>query len=165
MWAALAGWEDCVIDARLDVLGICIVLSEKDQPGARAAESLVRRSRHDVAVLEWVLELPRGDEPRGMRNIGHQPRAMLVAHFLECVVFPVTGVRARAADDETGFEEAGLGGEGGVVDELGGGFEAVWEGLEVDGGGGDFPFGGVVAVGEVTAVGEAEAHDAILGLD
>lgn len=163
--ATLASGEDGVVDARLDVLGIGVIPPEEDQPRPRTTQSLVRGSSNDIAVFEGVLQLLRRDQTGSMRDIGQQPCAVLVTDLLKRVVLPVTRVGASAAYDETRLEEAGLGSEGVVVDELGGRVQAVREGLEVDRRCGDLLLGGVVAVREMSAVGETETHDAVLGLD
>ena len=57
---------------------------------------------------------------------------MFVRDRAEGLVIPVTGVRGRTADNETGLEDARLLSKTAVVDELRCGVKTVREGLEVD---------------------------------
>jgi hypothetical protein len=154
----------------------------------------MRRRRHHITVLERVVQHLRRDEPARVRDVRHERRAVFVCGRTQGGVVPVARVGGGAADDEARLEETGLFGEFGVVDELGGGFEAVGERLEVDRGGGDFLLCGlcwggcmrvdhielisfaierltggkdtyVVSVREMTAVRKPETHDPVLGVD
>ena len=139
--ATLARREDGLVNALLQVVRIFRVPPEEYQTRPRAAERLMRRRRDHIAVLERILQDLSGDEPRGVCNVRHQERAVLVSRCAEGGVVPVARVRGGAADDQTGLEETGLLGELVVVNELSGGIEAVGERLEVDRGGGDFLLG------------------------
>lgn len=90
--------------------------------------------------------------------------AHLVADLAHACVVVVPGVRRRAGNDELRAEEQGCLLEAVVVDEAGRLIEAVWQRLEEDGRCGDALLRGVEAVREVAAVGEVEAHDAVVGL-
>lgn len=68
-----------------------------------------------------------------MGDIGHQVSAFLVRDFAEFGIVPITGVSRCTTDDETGFENFGLGSKGGVINEVGVGGDSVGEGLEIDG--------------------------------
>lgn len=111
-----------------------------------------RSSRNNITVLKRIRQLLRRDQTARVCDIGHQVRAVLVRRLPQARVIPVTRVSRGTADDEFGLEDAGLGGEFGVVDELGVGVEAVGEGLEVDGGSGHFLFGGLYGRGVVDSV-------------
>ena len=97
----------------------------------------------DIAVVEGARVDATSDETRNVSHIAHQEGAMLVSDTTEGLVVPVTRVCGGTTDDEAGLVDAGLLCEGCVVDVLGLCVEAVGEGLEVDGGGCDFLFGGL----------------------
>lgn len=66
--AALAGGEDGVVDARLEV-GL-LVLPEEDQAGSGPAERLVRGGGDHVAVGERVVLGLAGDQARDVGHLG-----------------------------------------------------------------------------------------------
>lgn len=151
---------------RLPLLGRLRALPVEDHTGSRTPQALVGCGRDDVTVLKWVGSFLSGDEAADVGHVAEEEGAALVGDGAEAGVVPVAGVGAAAADDEAGAEVEGLLLELVVVDVAGGGVDLVGEALEVDGGGGDLlPPGGVVAVGEVAAGGEVEAHDAVVGLE
>ena len=131
--ATLAGRENGVVDALLEVLCVLEILAEEDETSTGATEGLVGGRGDDIAVLEGVVELLRRDKTTGVGDVGHKEGALTLSDRLQCLVVPVAGVGGGTADDETGLEELGLVGEVLVVDELSLGGDAVGEGLEVDG--------------------------------
>ena len=121
--AALARGEDGLVDALLEVGSLVAVLAEEDEASTGATEGLVpearsgcarpitaienlRRGGDNVAVLEGVRELARSHETRGVRDVGHQERAVLISNSTEGGIVPVTGVRGSTADEKTGLEDA-----------------------------------------------------------
>jgi hypothetical protein len=98
-------------------------------------------------------------------HVGQEVGTLLVGNVTETLVVPVTGVGRGTADEQAGLEQVGVAGETLVVEDTGLGYYLVRERLEVDGRSGDLLLGGVVTVGEVTTVREAETHDTVLGVD
>ena len=86
-----------------------------------------RRGGDHVTVLEWVGEFLSGDETRRVSNICHQVGPMFIDNLAKCGIIPITGICRGAANDETGFEDTGLRGEGSIVNELGCGVKTVRE--------------------------------------
>ena len=103
----------------------------------------IRGGSDNIAVLEWVSKFTSRDETAGVSDISHQKGVMLISNGAKGGIVPVTGVRRGTADDQAGLEDLGLRLEAVVVDELGGGVEAVGEGLEVDRRRGHLLFGGL----------------------
>ncbi len=100
-----------------------------------------------------------------MSHITHQVTAVAISNLPQASVVPVPWVGTGTADDQSGLEQAGIGGELLVVEEAGTWEDSVWEGLEVDGGGGDLLLGGVVTMGEMTTIWETKTHDPVLWVD
>ena len=100
-----------------------------------------------------------------MCHVHHHVRPDLVADGAEALVVPVARVRRAAADDELRLEEHGLLLKLVVVDEARVDVQAVRERLKIDRRRRDALLGGVEAVGEVAAVGQVKAHDAVVGLE
>jgi hypothetical protein len=92
----------------------------------------VRGGGDDIAVLEGVVELLRGNETAGVGDIGHEPGALLGSGLLQLSVVPITGVSRGTADNETGLEDFGLCGETSIVNEVGLRGDTVGKGLEVN---------------------------------
>jgi hypothetical protein len=133
MRATLAGRENGVVDALLEVLCVLEILAEEDETSTGPTEGLVGGRGDDIAVLEGVVELLRRDETAGVGDVGHEEGALTLGNGLQRLVVPVAGVGGGTADDETRLKELGLVGEVLVVDELGLGGDTVGERLEVDG--------------------------------
>lgn len=129
----LARGEDSIVHALLKVLGLVRVLPEEDETSTGATERLVGRGGDNVAVLEGVRELASSNETAGVRDVGHEVRAVLVGDLTQGLVVPVTRVRGRTADDEAGLVDLGERADTLVVDELRLGVKTVGERLEVDG--------------------------------
>ena len=79
-----------------------------------------------------------------MRDIGHKPCALLLSNLLEFSIVPVTRVRRSTTDDETRLEDACLGAERGVIDEVRFRGDGIGKGLEVDRGRSHFLFRGLL---------------------
>ncbi len=158
----LATGEHGLRDLVLEITG---VLSEEDDARARTAESLVGGGGNNISVVEGVVHQLGSDQAGEVGHVAHQDRANLIGDRAHGDVVPIASIGRAAADDELGAESLGGLAELDIVNEAGGGVDLVRERLEVDGGGGDLLGGGVEAVGEVTARGEIETHDAVVGLE
>ena len=123
----------------------------------------MRGGGHDVAKVEGLRLLLGGDEAADVRHVHHEHRAALVGDLAELGVVPVARVRRAAANQHLRPEVHRLLLELNVVDQTGGGVELVRQRLKEDGRRADlFHAGGVVAVREVPAGGQIEAHDAVV---
>ena len=100
-----------------------------------------------------------------MRHVGHEVRAALVADVAHALIVVVPGVRRRSGDDELGAVEHGVRLERVVVDGALALVQAVRQGLEEDARGADLLLRGVEAVREVPAVGQVQAHDAVVRVE
>jgi hypothetical protein len=74
-----------------------------DQPAPRAAQALVRRRRHDMAVGEGAGVLARGDEARDVGDVGHQQGAALVGDGAELREVDHAAVGRVAAEQQLGL--------------------------------------------------------------
>ena len=72
--------------------GVVEILAQHDEAAARAAQGFVGRRRHDVAVLKRRVQQARGDEGRGVRDVGQQQGPHFVGGFAQGLVVPVAGV-------------------------------------------------------------------------
>lgn len=124
-----------------------------------------RSGGDDITVLERRVLLLRRDQPRDMRHITHQITSIRIRNLPQPPVIPIPRVRARPTDDQSGLEQPRILRELFIVDQTGLWVDSVREGLKVDGRGGDLLLGGVVAVGEMSTVGETESHDTVLRVD
>mmetsp|Transcript_58697 Transcript_58697/g.139771 ORF Transcript_58697/g.139771 Transcript_58697/m.139771 type:complete len:372 (-) Transcript_58697:293-1408(-) len=154
----LKGREHGHVDALLDVRDLLRVL-EEDHPGPRATQGLVGGGGHHIAGLEGRGVLARGHEATDVRDVRHEDGAHLVGDRPELPEVDDPGVGGGPAQDHGRAEDQGRLPKLLEVDEPGLRVHAVGQGLEVDGGGRDLLLGGVVAVGEVTAAGQVQAHD------
>ena len=130
--ATLAGRENGVVDALLEVLCVLKILAEEDETSTGATEGLVGGRGDDIAVLEGVSLLPSSDKTADVGNICHEVRAMLVSNLTQSSVIPVPRVRRGTTDDKAGLEDPSLLRQTLVIDQLRRGIKGVWERLEVD---------------------------------
>ena len=101
-----------------------------------------------------------------MRHIAQQQSPNLISNCPKPLIIPIPRIRAPAADDHPRPEIQRLLLEAIVINVPRLRIHLVRQALEVDRGGADLlPAGGVVAVGEVAAGGEIEAHDAVVGVE
>jgi len=161
--STLASGEDGGVDTSLNV-GL-LVLSEENETGSGTTEGLVGGGGNDITELEWRGLLTGGNETGDVGHVAQQVSALGIGDLAQPSVVPVTGVSRTSANEETGLVKVGVGLKLRVVDDTGGWVDSVWERLEVDGRSGDLLLGGVVAVSQVTSVGETETHDTVLGVD
>eukprot|EP00760_Papus_ankaliazontas_P029894 PhM_4_TR4514/c0_g1_i1/m.58683 len=158
--AALQPGEDGGVDLLL-ALGPALLVDE-DHGAAGTAQGLVRRRRHNVGVLEGVVVLAGGDEATVVGHVHEEAGVDGIGDRTVARVIPVTGVRGAAGDDHLRHEELRLGLKRLEVDRARLCVETVRQRLEVHGRRGDLARGGVEAVREVAAVGEVEAHQAVV---
>ena len=166
--ATLECGENGLVDGSLEVKGLTAIglgAPVEDHARAGATERLVGGGGDNVGVLEGAGGLLGGDEAGDVGHVDHEVGANLVGDLPEALVLPLAGVGRATGDDEPGLEKEGLLLEGIVVDVPGLLVQAVGEGLEVDGRRADLLLGSVEAVGQVTAVGEVKAHDAVVGAE
>ncbi len=134
------------------------LLRRQDHTTARTTQRLVRGGRDDVGVRHRVGVQPGGDQAREVRHVDHQVRADLVRDAAEGGEVELTGVRGPAGHDQL---RPGLLGQtldlvhvhdAGAVDVVRD--HVVQLAGEVD----------LHAVGQVTAVGQVQAHDRVARL-
>ena len=125
---------------------------------ARAAEGFVGGGGDEVGEGDGGGVVAGGDKAGDVGDIGHEEGTDFFGDFGEGGPIPGAGVGAGTGDDEFGFVFEGDFADIGHVDAFGLLVEDVVDGFE--------PFAGhvdVLAVGEVAAVVEVEAHDGVAG--
>mmetsp|Transcript_9681 Transcript_9681/g.25762 ORF Transcript_9681/g.25762 Transcript_9681/m.25762 type:complete len:336 (-) Transcript_9681:1487-2494(-) len=160
--AALQAGEDRHVDALLDVGDLLGVL-EEDHACTRATQRLVRGGRDHVAMLEGRGVHASCDQARDVRDVRHQDRTHLVRDGLELREVHDAGVGGGAANDHGGPEDQRRLPQLVEVDDARLRVHLVGQGLEVDRRRRDFLLRGVVAVRQVAAAGQVQAHDAGMG--
>mmetsp|Transcript_3675 Transcript_3675/g.11435 ORF Transcript_3675/g.11435 Transcript_3675/m.11435 type:complete len:539 (-) Transcript_3675:171-1787(-) len=140
-------------------------LAVEDHPRARAAKRLVRGRRHDVAVRERARVQPARDEARYVRNVREQQRADLIGNLTELRKVPVARVGGCTGHDHLRAEEEGHLLDLVKVEQPSLVAHVVGQRLEVDRRRRDALLGRVVAVRQVAARREREAHDAVVRLE
>mmetsp|Transcript_46937 Transcript_46937/g.93525 ORF Transcript_46937/g.93525 Transcript_46937/m.93525 type:complete len:415 (+) Transcript_46937:429-1673(+) len=169
--AALQGGEDGEVDGILVLIHGRVrsvrlgALAEEDHACTRAAKRLVRGGRHDVAKVEGVLGLASGHKAGDVGHVSHHKGTSRIADLANARVVPVAWVGRGARHDELGTEHEGELLHLVVVNIARLGVHMVWQRLEVDGRGGDLLLRSVVAVGQVAAGGQIQAHDAIVRVE
>jgi hypothetical protein len=134
-------------------------------PTATNWEKSARGGRNDVAILEWARQLASSNQAGCVGYVTHQPSLLLICGRTESLVVPVTRVCRCTADDESRFEDLRSFVDAFIVDELGLRHERVRQRLEVDSGRGDLLFGGIVTMGQMATIRQAETHQAVLRLE
>ncbi|RUS23247.1 hypothetical protein BC937DRAFT_89717 [Endogone sp. FLAS-F59071] len=160
---ALVGGEYSLVDAIFKV--ILPVFAEEDETGAWATQSLVSSGCDDVTEVEGIRGFLTGHEARDVGDVGHEVSAVEVSDFAETGVVPFTRVGRSTADEELGTEEEGVALESIIVDQTGLVVNLIGHGFEVDGGRRYLLLGSLVAVGQVAAGSELQAHETVMGLD
>mmetsp|Transcript_59875 Transcript_59875/g.129806 ORF Transcript_59875/g.129806 Transcript_59875/m.129806 type:complete len:323 (+) Transcript_59875:642-1610(+) len=170
MGATLEPWEDCGVDLLLEVVldGLALLvcgthtLPEEDHGAARSSERLVRSGGDHVSELERRGDDAGNDESGDMRHVRHEVGATLVGDLPHARVINKARVSACARDKDLGSDAQGEFLALVVVDEASLLVQAVGDGLEVLGDHGDLLRIRLVAVRQVAAVGEVQAHDAVV---
>lgn len=134
----------------------------------------------NVGVLERRVHNLGGDQTRDMGHVDHKVAANLVGDLAEALVVHLTAVGRGSGDDDLGPVHEGVLLELLIVDDAGLEVDAVGEGLEIGGHCGDprrwsarwlwyaaaildgLLGGGLVAVRQVTTVGQVETHDSVV---
>jgi hypothetical protein len=170
--AALEAGEDGEVDLVLNVLEDRRVsrllrrgadaLALEDHRAARAAERLVRRRRHDVAVWEGRGNRARRDEAGDVRHVRDELRAVRVRDLAHACVVDRARVGGGARDDELRALELRVALDGILVDDARPLVDALGERLEENRNGRDLLLVRLLAVREVAAVREVERHDAVV---
>ena len=139
-----------------DAPGIVKVLTYQDDTATGTAEGLVGRGGDDMGVFHRVLQQAGGDKAGGMGHVHHQDGTHPVGDRAHPGIVPFAGIGGGPADDQfrPGFDGHAL--HLVVIDEAGLLVEAIGDGLVEDAGGVDGR-----TVGQVTAVGEVEAHERV----
>jgi len=78
----------------------------------------VRRGGHNIASVEWIVELSRSNQSTCVGDVGHEKSTVFVSNCPELAVVPVPRVRGSATYDQFWFEETGLGSQRVVVDQI-----------------------------------------------
>mmetsp|Transcript_23839 Transcript_23839/g.67519 ORF Transcript_23839/g.67519 Transcript_23839/m.67519 type:complete len:374 (+) Transcript_23839:342-1463(+) len=144
------------------LVGTLLPLAEEDHGAAGPAQGLVRGRGDDVRVVEGRGDVAAHHEARDVRHVRQQDGTAIVRDLAHALVVDQAGVRARAGDEDL---RADAGGELlalVVVDEAGALVQAVGDGLEVLRDHADFLGLRLEAVRQVAAVGQVQAHDAIM---
>lgn len=141
-----------------EVDSVLKLLLAEDDAGAGSSQRLVGRGGHDVAVGEGVVHELSGNESTVVSDIGHQESANGVSDLTETREIKITRITRRAGDQKLGLELSNINRQLVVVDEQSLFIHIVVLGFEVDGAGVQLLGLGVVTVGQVTSVGQREAH-------
>mmetsp|Transcript_118789 Transcript_118789/g.347931 ORF Transcript_118789/g.347931 Transcript_118789/m.347931 type:complete len:217 (+) Transcript_118789:746-1396(+) len=129
--SSLQCWEDGHVDPLLDVRNALSVL-EEDHSCTRAAQGLVRGSRHDVAILKRCGMLPRCHETRDVGNVSHQQCANLICDLAELCKIHDARVCRCSAKEHGRPEDQSLLTELIKIDQTSLRMHLVGKGLEVD---------------------------------
>ena len=149
---ALGAGEDRFIDGR------AVLLLREDDAGARSAQGLVSGGRHDVGIFAGIGVQAGGNQSGEMRHVDQQDRAHGIADFAEALEVPGTRIGAAAGDDHFGLVLFGEARHAFEIDALV--FLARLVRHHVVGLAGEVE---LVAVSQVAAVVEVEAHDDVAG--
>lgn len=167
----LVAREDGEVDRVLKVvkdflsglIGAADTLAEEDHGTTGTTERLVGGGGHNIGVLEGRGNDTSGDQARDVSHIDDEVGANLIGNLAHALVVNQTAVGRGTSDQTLGAVHLGVTLESVVVDDTGLKVNTVREGLEVGGNGRDLAGGGLVAVTQVTTVGEIQAHQAVVG--
>jgi hypothetical protein len=163
--------EDGEVDGTFEVvesllaglsIGLADALAEEDHGTTGTTERLVSGGGDDIAVREGRLIDASGNETRNVSHIHHEVAADLVSDLTHAGVVDLTAVGGGTGNEDLGAVHESVLLELIVVDETSVEVDAVREGLEVCGNGGDLPLGSLVTVGQVTTVGQVKTHEAFV---
>ncbi|ETV97106.1 hypothetical protein H310_09915 [Aphanomyces invadans] len=166
MRTALETREHSLVDLGFKVAR---VLAVEDHAGAGTAKRLVGCRRHDVAELERALVFAGGNQPRVVRHIAHEQRAVVVCDLAERRVVPVTGVGTATAYNEGRLEKGSGFGQLFEVDQSSFGVHTVGQTFKVHRRGrhglaGVFSLAvRVEPMGQMATTGQVQTHDAVVG--
>lgn len=144
--STLVAWEDGEVDGALEVVqcllaslcvGLADALAEEDHGATGSTERLVGGSCDNVAVWEGRLVDAGSNETRDMCHVHHQVAADLVSDLAHAGVVDLTAVCGGTSHKDLGAVHERILLELIVIDQTGVEVDAVGEGLEVGGDGGD----------------------------
>mmetsp|Transcript_125308 Transcript_125308/g.176905 ORF Transcript_125308/g.176905 Transcript_125308/m.176905 type:complete len:304 (-) Transcript_125308:281-1192(-) len=156
--STLQCWEDCHIDALLDVWNLLRVL-EEDHTGTRPSQGLVRSSRHHVTMFERTWVLTSGHQTTDVCDVSHQNGTHLVGNLSELGKVDDTWIRGGTAQDHGRSEDQGSFSQLIEVDQTCLRMDTIWQRLEVDAGGADLLLGSIVAMSQMSTRRQVQAHD------
>ena len=113
-----------------------------------------------MGVAQRVVQKSGGDESGGVCHVDHEDGSDAVGDISHALVVPLSAVGRSAADDESGLMFEGELFHFVVVYTSSFGVEVIADGVVEDAGGVDG-----TAVGEVSAMGEVEAHEGVAGVE
>ena len=149
--AALQAGEDGAVD------GFLVLRLHQDDAATRATQALVGGAGDDVGMRHRVGVQPCGDQTSIVRHIDHEDRANVFGDFGKTFKINSKRISAGTGDDQFWLGFMGFAFHRVVVDGFVG-IQAVAHHVE--------PFAAHVqrhAVGQVTAFGQAHAHDGVAG--
>src|SRR3954451_23569098 len=152
--AALNSGEERAVEV-LRVLGLA-----EHESGARSAQCLVRRRRHEVGVRHRRRMQPGRNESGDVRDVGHHQRAALVANLADPFEVDDARIRRRAADHEPRLVLLGQPLHLVVVDQLIVLFDVIRDHVEVAS-----RVRQRMTVREMAAVRQVHPHDRVAGLE
>ena len=136
------------------------LLAREDETAARTAQRLVRGGGHDVGIRHGALVHAARDEPRDVRHIDHEQRAVAVRDVGEHGKVDRARIRRRAGDEQLGMVLLDHVLHGVIVDTTRLGIDAVGDAVVILAGQAD-----PRAVRQMPAAGEIHAHERITGLE
>ena len=74
-----------------------------DHSASRAPECFVCSTCDDVAMLQWIIEQPCGNQAGGVGDICHEQRTHFISDFPEALIVPFAAVCRSAANDQFRF--------------------------------------------------------------
>lgn len=187
--ATLVTREDGEVDGTLQVVhdllaslvGAADALAEKDHGTTGPTERLVGGGGHDIGVLEGRRDDTSGDQTGDVGHVDNEVGTDLVSDLAHALVVDQTAVGGGTGDQALGAVELSIGLQSVVVNDAGLQVNAVGEGLEVSRDGRDpgklvrnfvhgctmtkcnsLLGGSLVAVGQVTTVGEVKTHQTLV---
>lgn len=117
----------------------------------------------NVGVVKGRCVDAGGDEARDVGHVDDEVAADLVGNLAHALVVDGAAIGRRAGDQDLGPVHEGILEKSVVVNDARLEIDAVGESLKVRRHGRDLPLGSLVAVRQVAAVRQVEAHDAVMG--
>ena len=171
VWPALVTWEDRKVDWAFEIVekflaglgvGLADALAVEDHGATRPAEGFMGCGCDDVGVFEGGGNHAGRDQARDVRHVDHEVGAAEIGDLAHAFVVDEAAVGGRAGHKDFGAVHEGIFLEGLVVDDPGFEVDSVGKGFEI---GGDSRYllqRGLIAVTQVAAVGEIEAHQSLM---
>lgn len=155
---------------------------EENHGATRTTKGLVRGGGDNVGVLKRALDAAGSDQARNVGHIDDQVGADRVGNLAHALVVNLTAVRRGTGDERLGPVEDGRLGQHVVIDDSSFLVDTIGHGLKVGGNcrdpgadiskqlrspkwkGNELLLGGLVSVGQMAAMGQVQAHQAVMGL-